>query len=305
MKKIYLLAFALCAFVFSGTAQIQQSDDFESYSLGGISAQSTQWRTWSGDEGTSESGQVDAAQANSGTQSMLIGPGMAGGGPQDQLFLVLSQPSSGIYTLAWQMYVPSGQEGFFNIQGTIDEPQTGNFLTTDHYFNLNNEAPGQGQTADASFTWAFPHDTWFSVKLVFDMDAQTYEMTVDGTEAIPAGTPFNDDTAPYLGGIDFFAPSQFSLYYVDDVVAASGVLGVDDFSADVFSVYPNPVKDKLNIESAAAVNSVTVYDILGKEVLAAQPDAISPSVDMSGLSSGAYLVRVTIGNASKTVKVIK
>ncbi|HAV55400.1 MAG TPA: T9SS C-terminal target domain-containing protein, partial [Aequorivita sp.] len=35
------------------------------------------------------------------------------------------------------------------------------------------------------------------------------------------------------------------------------------------------------------------------------PGAISPKVDMSGLSSGAYLVQVTIGNATKTVKVLK
>tara|TARA_R100000306_G_C4378047_1_gene142861 strand:+ start:2361 stop:3278 length:918 start_codon:yes stop_codon:yes gene_type:complete len=305
MKKIYLLAFALCAFVFNTNAQVEQTDDFESYDLGDISPQSSQWRTWSGDEGTDEEGQVTFDQANSGFQSMVIGPGQAGGGPQDQLFLVDSQPNSGEYTLAWQMYVPSNQEGFFNIQGEITTPQAGSFLLTDHYFNLANGNPGVGQTADASFTWDFPHDAWFPVKIIFDMEAQTYQLMVNEVEAIPAGTPFNDIAAPYLGGIDFFAPSEFSLFYVDDVVAGAGVLSTDDFSADVFSVYPNPVKDILNIESKATVNSVSVYDILGKEVLSARPDAVSPSIDMSGLSSGAYLVQVTIGKATKTVKVIK
>ena len=297
----------MCAFAFTATAQIEQNDDLESYDLGDISPQSSQWRTWSGDEGTAEEGQVTSLFSNSGVQSMEIGPGVSGGGPQDQLFLVESQPDGGEYTLSWQMYIPSGQEGFFNIQGLIDEPQTGDFLLTDHYFNPDNLTPGQGQTADAAFVWAFPHDAWFPVTIYFDLDAQTHQMFVDGVEAIPAGTPYTGTSAnpPYLGGIDFFAPSEFSFFYIDDVVAGAGVLSTNNFSEAVFSVYPNPVKDVLNIESAAAVSSVVVYDVLGKAVLMAQPDAISPKIDMSGLSSGAYLVQVTIDGASKTVKVVK
>ncbi|PVW14524.1 T9SS type A sorting domain-containing protein [Marixanthomonas spongiae] len=303
MKKVYLLSFALCAFAFTGIAQVEQTDDIEAYDLGDISPQSFQWRTWSGDENTPEEGQVTTDQANSGSQSMVIGPGNAG--PQDQLFLTAFQPSSGIYTVAWEMYVPSGHEGFFNVQGEITTPQEGSFLLTDHYFNPNNQTPGQGQDPDANFTWTFPHDTWFNVTIYFDLDAKTYELIVDGDVAIPAGTPFNDLTAPYLGGVDFFAPSEFSYYFIDDVVAGVGQLSTDEFSEAVFSVYPNPVKNVLNIESAAAVSSVTIYDVLGKAVLSAQPDAISPKIDMSGLSSGAYLVQVTIDGTSKTVKVIK
>ena len=286
MKKIYLLGFALCAFAFTGTAQIEQFDDIDSYTIGDISPQSDDWRTWSGEEGGAEEGQVTFDQAVSGFQSVVIGPGQSGGGPQDQLYLVQSQPNSGIYTLKWQMYIPTDQEGFFNIQGEITPDQTNanSFLLTDHYFNPDNATPGQGQTADATFTWSFPHDAWFEVEIIFDLDAREYQLFVDGAEAIPAGTEFNEPTAPYLGGIDFFAPSEFSLFYVDNVTAGAGVLSTSDFAADVFSVYPNPVKDVLNIESAAAVNNVTVYDVLGKKVLSAQPDTISPSIDMSGLS---------------------
>jgi len=105
--------------------------------------------------------------------------------------------------------------------------------------------------------------------------------------------------------MDFFTIDANNDYWIDDVFYIDEFLGVDDFSADVFSVYPNPVRDVLNISSKAAVDSITVYDILGKVVLQAQPNAISPSIDMGALASGAYLVNVTIGNASKTIKVIK
>ena len=91
----------------------------------------------------------------------------------------------------------------------------------------------------------------------------------------------------------------------DDVVCAKGLLGVEDFSASKFSVYPNPVTDVLNVKSAASVDNITVYDLLGKVVLQENPGKISPAINMSNLASGAYLVKVTIGNSSKTVKVIK
>ena len=94
-------------------------------------------------------------------------------------------------------------------------------------------------------------------------------------------------------------------FWLDEVQIAQGLLGADDFSGDVFSVFPNPVVNTLNIKSAIAVDNVTIYDVLGKQVLSVNPDAISPSVDMSALSSGAYLVNVTIGNASKTIKILK
>ncbi|HBL78656.1 T9SS type A sorting domain-containing protein [Aequorivita vladivostokensis] len=307
MKKIYFLALAIGAFSFSSSyAQIDQTDDLESYSLGPISAQSPLWKTWSGDEGGPEDGIVTVEQASSGTQSLKIDEVGAPAG-KDQLYIFDSQPDSGIYTVQFSYYVPSGNEGYFNIQGTINpgDQSPGSFLSPDLYFNPDNMTPGQGQTGDASFVWTFPHDAWFTVRMVFDMDAQTFEMWVDGTEAIPAGTFFNDLTVPYLGGIDFYAPSEFSTYYVDDIVTAFGLLGVDDISETAFSVYPNPVKDVLNISSKNAVDNVTIYDVLGKTVLTVNPGAISPKVDMSGLSSGAYLVQVTIGNATKTVKVLK
>jgi hypothetical protein len=95
--------------------------------------------------------------------------------------------------------------------------------------------------------------------------------------------------------------------YIDDVVLYNGniTVGVDEFSDNKFSVYPNPVKDMLNIKSINAVDNVIVYDILGKVVLQENPGTISPAINMSNLASGSYLVKVTIGDSSKTVKILK
>lgn len=307
MKKIYILALAIGAFSFS-TSQAQQdlSDDFESYNLGPISSQSDSWKTWSGEEGGPEDGIVSGNQASNGNQSLMIDNVGAPAG-KDQLFIIDSQPDSGIYSIRFNYYVPTGNEGYFNLQGTTppDDQGAGSFLSPDIYFNPDNTTPGQGQIGDGSAVWAFPHDAWFVVELIVDLDDKAFEMYVDGDLAVPAGTPFSDVAVPYLGAIDFYAPSEFTTYYVDEIVTAYGLLGVDDLSTNTFSVYPNPVKDVLNIKSKESVDNITIYDILGKVVMQQNPGKISPAINMSSLPTGSYLVKVTIGNTTKTVKVLK
>lgn|SRR5690554_222376 len=307
MKKIYLMAFAVGAFSFTATfAQVDQTEDFEGFAPGPISSQSDLWKTWSGEEGGVEDGIVSLDQANSGFQSLMIDEVDAPAG-KDQLYLFDNQPDSGIYSIKLSMFIPEGKEGYFNLQGTTNpgDQSPGSFLSPDLYFNPDNTTPGQGQVADGSAVWFFPHDEWFPIEIILNLDDKTLEMNVNGEIAIPAETPFNDLTVPYLGAIDFYAPSEFTTYFIDDIVTGFGLLGKEDFTADNFSVYPNPVKDVLNISTKTAVDQVVVYDILGKVVLSSQPGIISPKVDMSALASGAYLVKVSIGNTSKTVKVIK
>jgi len=94
-------------------------------------------------------------------------------------------------------------------------------------------------------------------------------------------------------------------FYMDEYIFAEGTLGAEDFNADVFSVYPNPVVNTLNIQTADTVQNVTVYDVLGKVVMNLNPGVVSPAIDMSSLNAGAYLVNVTINGTSKSVKVIK
>ena len=297
MKKIYFLAVAVCAFAFNANAQIIE-DDFEFYTLGDMGTQAPGiWTNWSQDPAGSpgENMIVTDAFASNGTKAGAVN--VAG---QDAI-LLLGNQTSGDYTLEWDMYVPSGQSGYFNIQGEIPSGAlTGVFNSSDIYFNEANGTPGVGNDPNSG-DFNFPHDAWFRVSIYADVDATEYTLTVDGVSQTPVA--FQADAT--LGGIDFFFAGATNEYYVDQVLYVQGPLGVNDFSADVFSVYPNPVKDVLNISSKAAVDAVTVYDVLGKVVLQAQPDAISPSLDMSALSSGAYLVQVTIGDATKTIKVIK
>jgi hypothetical protein len=301
MKKIYFLAIAVCAFAFSTTTNAQIIDDsFDFYTPGPMGDQAPGvWRNWSGTPGgTTEDIEVVTDNSLSGTQSGFIG----GSGAQDAV-LELGNQTSGDYTLIFQMFIPAGATGYFNFQGEIPAgPVAGVFNSSDIYFNETGGTPGTGDDGDGN-PFSYPEDTWFQVAFYFDLAGPTYDFVVDGV-VVSDDRAFGADST--VGGIDFFSANANTEYWVDDVFFDAGnLLGGNDLGVAEFTVYPNPVKDVLNIQTVSTVDAVTVYDVLGKVVLQAQPDAVSPSINMSALSSGAYLVQVTIGNAVKTVKVIK
>ena len=317
MKKIYVLALALGAFGFSSYAQTELEDDFESYTLGDISAQSPHWRTWGGTNGGAEDADVTDSEAFSGFQSMHIDGSVI----TDELLLIPSAPISGVYSVRWYGYIPSGGGGYFNMQAAkTPDGQAWNqaLMGGNVFFNCDGNSGGQG-TIDASpagedctvsvASFSYPEDEWFKVDCIYDIDNETWDMYVNDVQYIfDHEFAFNTQVFIELAAIDFYSATTHNDLYVDDVTLFNGNIqtaSTDDFSAINFSVYPNPVKDVLNIQSKNTVDNVTVYDILGKVVLQEAPGKISPAINMSGLASGTYMVKVTIGNSSKTVKVLK
>lgn len=294
MKKIYLLAAAV-TFAFTANAQFAE-DDIESYTPGPLGAVAPYFTTWGGVSGGADDFIVSTDQAASGTQSLLIAEDQV----QDGLML-LGNKISGTWTTVWNMYVPSGSVGYWNIQ---EDESPGIQWNADYYVGATASGGAAGViTHDQSgATIAYPSDAWFRVVQEINLDTFTFSVTIDGA-------PFlTDETYPgtQLGAINFFSIDAMNRYYIDDVQYVDGVLlNTNDFDAANFSVYPNPVKDVLNISSTNVVDSVVVYDVLGKVVLQDTPGVVSPSINTSALSSGAYLVNVTIDGSSKTIKVIK
>jgi len=302
MKKIYLLALAAFALTFTVNAQIIE-DDMEFYTLGEMGTQNpTLWTSWTNDGGVTLDGMLVVDNIAIDTKSLLS----IGGEGRDPVML-LGNITSGTYTLTWEWYIPTDKEGYFNIQGEtppVGTAFTGVFNSSNIYFNQEGTNPGVVLDQTTGETGTFPADTWFTVSIFFDVDNLEYTMTVDGVDINAAPVGFQADAT--LGGINFFPGCACSEYYTDNVLFVEGTgAGTDDFAANNFSVYPNPVQDVLNIRSVNAVDAIQVYDVLGKLVLETSPNAISPSINMGALNSGAYLVQVTIDGASKTVKVIK
>ncbi|MFT5862983.1 MAG: Leucine-rich repeat (LRR) protein, partial [Flavobacteriales bacterium] len=83
-------------------------------------------------------------------------------------------------------------------------------------------------------------------------------------------------------------------------------IGVEDYLLDTVNVFPNPVVDVLTIQNSEqlVLDTITVYDILGKKMMTLT-DTLSGSLDMTLLPSGVYFVRMELGDAVLTKKVLK
>jgi hypothetical protein len=85
----------------------------------------------------------------------------------------------------------------------------------------------------------------------------------------------------------------------------ASLLSNDAFESSTFKSYPNPVKNILNLSYNKNISNVSVYNLLGQEVIAKVMNANQSQIDLSHLSNGTYLVKVTADNQVKTIKIIK
>ncbi len=85
-------------------------------------------------------------------------------------------------------------------------------------------------------------------------------------------------------------------------------LSVDEFSGVELSVYPNPVKNKLQIRLNNNFNietkTIELFSLLGDRVLLKTFTNANTEIDVNNLSSGIYLLKCSIGDLLITKKVI-
>jgi hypothetical protein len=101
------------------------------------------------------------------------------------------------------------------------------------------------------------------------------------------------------------APSD-DVFLIDNIVLGSyAALGVAKFAASNVKMYPNPVNNTLTIDANSSIQKVSVYNILGQEVMTASPKSNSATLQTSSLQKGAYMVQTEIDGNISTSKIIK
>lgn len=81
--------------------------------------------------------------------------------------------------------------------------------------------------------------------------------------------------------------------------------GVADFTKNAVVMYPNPASNVLNFGSENAIEGIQVYNVMGQKVIDAKPAQNNASVDVSGLTSGVYIVNTTINGKQSSARFIK
>lgn len=97
-----------------------------------------------------------------------------------------------------------------------------------------------------------------------------------------------------------------SLMYVANVYFYnSATASTNKLNAFNLSLYPNPVKNIVNITTGESIDMVRIYDLTGRMVKQANPNSSEFSLNVADLSKGAYLVRLNAGDKQATAKLIK
>ncbi len=92
---------------------------------------------------------------------------------------------------------------------------------------------------------------------------------------------------------------------VTDIQIDAVILGISDNSLEGFTYYPNPTNGILNLTSNNNIEKVSIYNLLGQRVLDDSLNAASAKFDISALSAGTYVIKVTINGTTGTYKLMK
>ena len=157
-------------------------------------------------------------------------------------------------------------------------------------------------------------------------DAETYEITAtampaDGGTISGAGSYYENNlctlTATPNAGYSFVywkengsvvseqASYTFTVTGNRNLVAQFSGTGVDENEGEGFVLYPNPVEEKLIIESIGTIRQCEIYTLTGQLILSLTNSSERLEVPVEKLPQGAYLVRLVTDGFVKTNKFIK
>ena len=81
----------------------------------------------------------------------------------------------------------------------------------------------------------------------------------------------------------------------------------DELNENNFNIYPNPVNDKLYIETESEIEEVVVYDVYGRvqNLRNSETQKLRNSIDVTDLNSGIYFVKVVTENGEVVKRFVK
>ena len=266
MKKLSLLSLA-AALLMGGSLMAQEpqvliNDSFEEYAVGNKIAVEAQaaghswWTTWSEEPGGDEDGVI--ADFN-GSKCGYLTYGV------DQV-LLLGDEQNGVYDLEFDILVPQGKNGYFNI--LHDFAGTGSTWALESYLHMSGSstsAPGTavihagGQNAA---TFSVVYDAWMHFRLHVDTDADVaeYYYTAPGESEVMVHTwqwSLNSQgvvVGRKLAAMDFFPPMNASTseYYLDN-------FSFTKVSGDTYPVLDLDVTEIHETIGEDDVNSVDIH----------------------------------------------
>lgn len=191
------------------------------------------------------------------------------------------------------------------------------------------EEEGDDPDLDAPNVWyAYTSTGGSDEDITLDLCSSDYDSTVlvyTGTSGNLTLVWANDDNYAECGGGVYSSYGTFtadgsSTYYICitgwgvsdtgdyemNLECSSSTLTVNEseFESDL-NYYPNPVNNVLNLNAKSEIENISVFNIMGQQVMNLAPKSLDKQLDMSNLTTGTYFVKVTVRGLTETIRIIK
>jgi hypothetical protein len=134
----------------------------------------------------------------------------------------------------------------------------------------------------------------------------SYSSITNRDTLLPTGLNYTP-TAGYLGP-DSLTVAVSDGYLSDTIIlhlsmtSCSAVTGVAENSPDEIQIFPNPASSLLNVITANDMTAITIMNMPGQTVLEGKYDGGHVSVNIGGLPTGVYIIKVNNGVVRRFVK---
>lgn len=109
-----------------------------------------------------------------------------------------------------------------------------------------------------------------------------------------------------LSKADIYFDYNYPIITNDAVTVFEAELSVNNpVLNSLISIYPNPVKDLINLTSEVNIKSYELFDISGRLIITGIINNLEATINLSLQSSGTYFVRINTDNGSIIKKILK
>lgn len=82
-------------------------------------------------------------------------------------------------------------------------------------------------------------------------------------------------------------------------------LGLKNQLFNNLKIYPNPANSVVFIDSAEILSEIIIFDIVGNKIFELKPNEFNTNIDLSGFSTGVYVLKVNSDSINESYKLVK
>lgn len=200
------------------------------------------------------------------------------------------EPDSDAWDILFTKYMAAQpQGGYYSVTGILSNPlteiakvdqvDTSIVNWSDYAFSQDRAVIGWDWKAFSMTTFSYTI-TDSLVNFVKTQNGEIYKMILTG----------------------FAGSTTGNYYFTKELLSNTGLEGLDENTR--ISIYPNPVKDVLTINSQYQINSIELFDLSGRNIYNTIGQGQTANISVSELPTGIYLLKIRQNNKTSVHKFV-